>query len=300
MQDETPKEQWKKVVHDEFPHFKEIYSSEDEMLSYGLKFQHIYEKYQKAFVEFFSISEFFRAIQFLTKNKSEGKKDSSAYQYEKREDVLSLIMVISLIEKLCSKEDFVPFPKWTKERGLNCGNVRKIYNEYNENFGCSHKFRNFFASQEYLEIEEQLNLLRSVCYFVKDKDNKISSVPMFCYDEARCGKREHCCTFDNENCPAFSNEKVRKDGLKEFANFLYELRNRFVHSAHMFRLSEESARLGKSYVGDYFSYEFHYIKKPLYEGGAMLNLSPLDLKRILDKNFKKLLDNYIAARTKTS
>jgi hypothetical protein len=305
MQNESPEEKWKNVVREQFPSFKEIYSSEDEMLNYGLKFQQIYKEYMKAFDEFFGISEFFRVIQLLIKTKNEGEKDSLTYNYEKREDALSLIMMISLIEKLCSKKDFVPFHEWIKEKGLKCEKIRKIWEEYNKDFGCSHKFRNFFAEQKYLEIEEQLKLLRSVYYFVKNENNKETSVPMFCYDKAICGKSTHCrafdkYAFDNKFCPASSDEKLRKTALKEFANFLYELRNRFVHNAHMFRLSEESARLGKSSVYDYISYEFHYIKKPPYAGAVRLKLSPVDIKRILEKNFKKLLDNYIKARTKTS
>jgi len=299
MQNESPEEKWKNVVEEQFPYFKEIYNSEDEMLNYGLKFQQTYKEYMKAFDEFFGISEFFRVIQLLTKSKNESKKDSWTYHYEKREDALSLIMMISLIEKLCSEKDFVPFHEWIREKGLECGKIRKIWEEYNKDFGCSHKFRNFFAGQEYLEIGEQIKLLRSIRYFVKDKDSKTAFMPMFCYDDARC-KIEYCLTLDNVKCPAFKNGKLRKDGLKEFAKFLYTLRNRFVHDAHLFRLSEESAQLGTSYVGDYISYEFCYIKKPPYAGAVMLNLSPFDLKKILDKNFKKLLDNYIKARTKPS
>jgi hypothetical protein len=43
--------------------------------------------------------------------------------------------------------------------------------------------------------------------------------------------------------PEFLNEKVMKRAMAEFANFLYELNNRFVHNAHLLRLSRECYRV---------------------------------------------------------
>lgn len=299
MQEKTPEEQWTDFVRQDFPFFTEIYDSEDEMLRYGLKFQQIYGTFQKAFDGFYSLSEFYRAIQLLTKNENAEKKGIlelfSEHQYKKNEDILSLIMVISLIEKLSSQKDYLSFSEWVKERNLKNGKIMDVWNEYNEEFGCSHKFRNFFLSRQYLKKEEQLKLLRSVGCFVKNENRNAQLVPLFCYDRGRCGERKHGCMFDSYDCPAFLDEKVMKIALEEFANFLYELRNRFVHNAHMFRLSEEYAGLsGKSTLADYVLYKFRYLERIPFKGAVIINLSALDLKRILDANFKKLLDSYIA------
>jgi hypothetical protein len=302
--EKTTEERWNDFVKQDFPFFKEIYSSEDEMLSYGLKFQQIYGSYQKAFYEFYSISHFYRSIRLLLKSEDLVEKKGFherflEYQYKKNEDILSLIMMISLIEKLSSQKDYLSFSEWIEQKNLENGKVLEAWNKYNEEFGCSHKFRNFFTSQQYLSKKEKLHLLRSIQYFVESENGSKQTVPLFCYDKARCGKRQHGCQFDSYDCSAFNDEKIIKIALKEFANFLYELRNRFVHNAHMFMLSEEYAEYsGQSALADYIDYRFRYIKRPNFKNQVIITLSALHLKGILDANFKKLLDSYIAANMK--
>lgn len=107
------------------------------------------------------------------------------------------MMTISLIEKLTSKEDYITFSDWLKRdeysqdiqediertsHPLCYAQIQKAcnkkFNEYNEAFGCSQRFRNFFAEQKYITKKEQMNLLRSISYYPKD-GKQTSHVPMF-------------------------------------------------------------------------------------------------------------------------
>lgn len=231
-------------------------------------------------------------------------------------------MSISLIEKLTSRMDYIPFSKWVTIEKRNNEKVLKVWDDYNKDYGCFHKLKDFFLNKDYLKKEEQLALLKSVCYFIKKKDGKVTLVPLFCFDSTVCGGRdcydeskcmlndcfegfkctgaEHCCMFESyDDCPACSEKKTIQTGIKEFANFLYTFRNRFVHDARIFRLSEETSDSTISDLFDYVPYTFKYPKKskrPQYNGIVSLRLSPNNLMRIIDRNFKKLLDNFIRAR----
>lgn len=149
---------------------------------------------------------------------------------------------------------------------------------------------------EYLSKTEQIALLKSICYITRNDDNSRSLVPLFCYNKEACGLREHGCMFDRDtNCPAFKDEKILKRGIKEFANFLYNLRNRFVHDADMFTLAGKVMGTTSDLL-TYVPYKFRYIKRPSYRGYVVIRLSAEKLEEILNRNLKKLLNTYIAMR----
>jgi len=281
-QKKTPKDVCEDLVKKDFRFFKEVYSSEKEMLEYCMKFQQIYETLKRAFEEFFSLSEFYRAMKLM------------------KIDFIKLLMITSLIEKLSSKRDFIEFSEWVSEKRkknmLRDKSIGKVWQGYNKDFGCSGKFRRFFQNPEYLNKTEQMALLKSICHFIRNDTSSMSLVPLFCYNKELCGARNHGCMFDSdENCPAFQEEKILKEGINEFANFLYSLRNRFIHDAHMFGLSSEA--LGTtSFLLTYVPYKFRYIKRPLYKGSVVIRLSVDKLEEILNRNFKKLLNEFIATR----
>jgi hypothetical protein len=300
----TPVEFWSNFVKKDFPLFKEIYSSENEMLEYGLKFQQIGDT-KTAFIEFYTISEFYRALKLV------------------RDDFVRLIMIISLIERLSSKTDYIEISKWVQIRKAKDMKVLEALRQYNEieGFGCNHKFRNFFKNRKYLSRNEQISLLESVKYYSIYRDKRISA-PLFCYQE-ECGKGKRNCVFHYdqrsvwetnsymsdeddellrfsiEDCPLIQNENLLNKNLNEFANFIYEMRNKFVHNATLFHLSVEF--LGStSFMVDYIEYEFRYVKKPKFRGTIILKLSPNNLEKLLNRNFKKMLESYIASRVGNS
>lgn len=281
-ENKTPKEFCEDFVKRYFRFFNEVYNSEEEILDYCLRFQKIHKTLKRAFEEFFTLSEFYRVLRRM------------------KNDFIKLIMITSIIEKLSSKKDFMDFSGWVSEKKkdekLRGKTIEKVWEEYNKDFGCSGKFRRFFQNPEYLSKTEQIALLKSICYFIRTDDNSMSLVPLFCYNKEVCGPRNHGCMFDSDaNCPAFEEEKILKKGIQEFASFLYSLRNRFVHDAHMFGLSSED--LGTtSFLLSYVPYKFRYIKRPLYKGSVVLRLSGEKLEEILNRNFKKLLNEYIAKR----
>ena len=280
----SPKEFCEDFVKEDFRFFKDTYSSENEMLEYCLKFHQIHRTLKRAFDEFYSISEFYQAMKLV------------------KDDFAKLIMIISIIEELRSTRDYMDFSEWVsekeKEGTLSGKRVHKIWQEYNKDFGCSGKVRGFFKNPDYLRKTEQITLLKSICYPIRNDDGSISLVPLFCYDKEKCGIRDNCCQHDRDtNCTAFNEEKVLNDGIREFADFLYHLRNKFVHDAHMFRLSKEEFET-TSFLLDYVSeYKFRHIEKPpSYREQVVFKLSVEKLERMLNRNFKKLLNNYIEMR----
>lgn len=58
------KKEVQKFVKDYFPFIKNIFSSEEEMLNYGLKFFQIYQP-KEAYLEFYNIIEFYHTIKLL-------------------------------------------------------------------------------------------------------------------------------------------------------------------------------------------------------------------------------------------
>lgn len=94
----TPKEFCEDFVKRYFRVFNEVYSSQREMLEYCLKFQKIHKTLKRAFEEFFTLLEFYRAMRRM------------------EIDFIKLIMITSIIEKLSSAKDFMEFSEWVSEK----------------------------------------------------------------------------------------------------------------------------------------------------------------------------------------
>jgi len=295
----TPEEFWTDFVKRDFQFFKGIYSSEKEMLDYGLKLQKIGDT-TKAFLELYSISEFYITLKSV------------------QDGFVKLIMIISLIERLASNKDYVDFSTWLKANESENGNARKAWNNYNDRdgYGCSHKFRNFFKNPDYLTKSEQISLVQSVKFYSKYKGKRVSA-PLFCYQE-KCGRGNRDCVFHYdqkpvlhalsmngeedeyfrygiEDCPLFQDGKLLNKTLNELANFIYQMRNKFVHNATLFHLAKKSQGF-PSLMIDYIEYDFRHIREFKFKGTILLELSSEKLEEFLNRNFKKMLESYIASR----
>lgn len=282
-------------IKNSFKHFNKIFDSENEMYDYFLKFNKIYKSPDDAFYELFSISDYYRSLKIV------------------KPDFLKLIMMISLIEKLNSKNDFQTFPDWIKKnrkkkQPFTENSITKIYSKYEKEHGCSSKFRNFF--QEYLTKKEKIELIKSISYYYTSEINSESNlVPMFCYEEKKCKTAPYySCpihTDDSNSCKICNDEKSLKKSINEFAEFLYTLRSNFVHNAIIFDLaSPQSITRPNGITMDaalvtYIQYKFRKIKKPEYKGMILLQLTADHLENILDHNFKNLLMNYTTTRLKS-
>jgi hypothetical protein len=339
---EQDKARWQSLINNEFAVYQEIYGSKEEMLRFGLKFQQIYRDYKIAFNEFYSINQFYLILKNIFKNKKLHNDflDFSAPN-QQSEDIHALMMTISLIEKLTSQEDYLTFPEWLKKGESSQDPKEKIgrantfcysqfrkacsekFREYNETFGCSHRFRNFFVEQKFITKKEQMQLLKSISYYPQD-GKQTSHVPMFCYSDNECGgkdcfnkkneimcrgndcfnestcvRRELGCLYiKEENCPAYLSDQKLEKAIKEFANFLYTLRNRYVHNAHIFSLSSNDERCFHTpALLDYIvNYRFRDDKKKPFTGCIVIRLDPQDLINIVNRNFKELLNQYTDIR----
>ncbi len=297
------KKEWLELYYG-FPYLSDIYSKR-EWLTYAAKFGEFYGDFGKASDALCDISAYYQYLNLLLTNipnhkqkrmmnpnllgvsvipnSMDGDDFLAQPMYERYEDVLCLIMIISLIERLSSKEEYLTFSEWiakTKSENLK---LVEACNRYNDRFGCNHKFRNFFTSKEFLTKKQKLRLLRSITN---------GSDPLFCYS-VKCGETKRNCMFKPENeCLLIKNEPFLKRALNEFANFLYQLRNRFVHNACMFNLADTYE---DAYVFTDIPYKFRYQKTHAeYKGFVFIGLSVIELKQILNCNFKKLLTYHVS------
>jgi hypothetical protein len=156
------------------------------MLDYGLGFQQIYNSFEKAFFELFSLSEFYLVFRTI------------------ENDFLKLVMITSIIEKLSSKKDYVTFSQWLSKMKKNepIDFTNLLWNEYNKIYGCSGKFRRYF--QNYLSEKEQIELLTTIQVFDLI-DEKSELIPLFCYDKNTCSDKVNLCNrgYVFDNCTAY-------------------------------------------------------------------------------------------------
>lgn len=293
MDEKTQKERTKETIQKSFRLFKGIYDSDQEMYEYFLKFQRIYETPENAFYEIFTLSEYYRAMKIV------------------KTDVLKIIMITSLIERLNSEKDFITFPEWLRKNDKETNivtkkTIRQIYSEYEKEYGCSGKFRSFF--QNFLTKKEKIKLIQSVRFFPRLKSglNSPNLFPLFCFEESRCRPPpvQSCplVSYDKQDCLICNDAKELKKVLDEFAEFLYTLRSKFVHDARMFALASPKSVTHDNGVTismglwTYVDYSYRKLKKPKYKGGLFLDLNALHLEKVLEHNFKKLLDNFVALR----
>jgi hypothetical protein len=285
---ETPQEfqeLWMTMGKRYFPLFHEIYESEEEIVKIGLGFQQMYKHFGKAFYEFYTISEYYRTMKSM------------------KADFVRLVMVTSLIEKLNSTKDYITFSEWiAKKQGTQKidSNYNALLDEYNQTYGSSGKFRLFF--QKYLSEKEQTELLTSVLVLESTPDGLSirEFVPLFCYRKELCYDNAVHCKIGQivSNCPAIRDKKILKDGIREFAEFLYQIRNKFVHNAVVYNLPELASK-ELEWQFTYIPYKFKYIKSPpFYNDYVLFRIAFFDIEKIFERNFKKLLKNYIEGRRK--
>jgi len=276
-----------------FGYFKAIYKNEKEMSQYYEKFQDTTDKSEVALSNFLGLHEFYRAMK-TAKNAT-----------------VKLIMIISLVEKLSSNREFVDFAEWLKERGRTTENehyksiqkyCNKMWNEYNEEYGCSSKFRRFFNNSEFITRDERIALLQSVSIF--EKENPFFQVHPFCYDEKCPITRIERVTdtsimygnprSDCEKCPLFEDDKKLKRGMEEYAQFLYEVRNRFVHDAILAPFpSGKRGIFSSENVVSMTRYRFRRSNKRAVILRVFITSGTDQLETILNRNFKKLLESCI-------
>ena len=270
----TSKFDLEKTIDTNFSFFANIFCSKEEMTEYWNRFSEIGED-----LTIFTISQFYVFLKQIE---------------ERKYDSLRLIMLTSIIEKLNSKEDHLTFPEWIskenkkeelKKRGLS------LWDEYNKIHGSSGKFRRFFKN--YLSKDENIDLIRSVLSKAKLKVSPTSEllVPRFCYED-KCNVRFLSCNFDRnkDNCPLVSSPSKLRRAIKNFSDFLYSLRNSFVHQANIVLLSEVDYNGTPVLLLEYI---------PAKKTNLVIRLAPEQLETLLEKNFKKLLDDYITNRKGT-
>ena len=293
MSEKTQQDRIKEYITKKFCLFQGIYDSDQEMYSYFLKFERIYGTPENAFYEIFTLSEYYRAMKL------------------EKSDVLKIIMITSIIERLYSKKDFVTFPEWLrkieKESDIESNKtIRQIYDDYEKENGCSSKFRRFF--QDFLTKKEKIELIQSIRFFPRLKSglNSPNLFPLLCFEESRCRPPpiQSCplVNYDKQDCLICNNDKELRKVLDEFAEFLYTFRSKFVHDARMFGLAspesithDNGATISMG-LWTYVDYSFRKLDKSKYEGGIMLDLNARHLEGILEHNFKKLLDNFVSLR----
>jgi len=282
-----------RFIENNFAYFKEIYKNEKEMSQYWQKFQDA-GKQEIALLDFAGLHEFYKTMK-ATNN-----------------SLIKLIMIISLIEKLSSNREYVDFAEWLEEHrqateNKRCKSIQKhcknLWNEYNKEFGCSSKFRRFFNNSEFITKDEQIALLQSVSIF--EKDRPYFRVHPFCFDK-NCPitniERVTSVSImtgnprsDCEKCPLFEDHKKLKKAMDEYALFLYEVRNRFVHNASLvpFPSGKRSLFGSEEEMVSITRYRFRRDRKRAVILRVFINSGTDQLEIILDRNFKKMLKSCI-------
>jgi len=274
------------------PVIQTIFSSKEETIEYCRRFQEIGE-----FWTLYHVAQF---CYFLEKMK---ESYDMVDEYTRRLiDINRLIMMASIVELLNSKEDFARFDEWIKQeekdeelRSKGVG----IWHEYNRFHGSAEKFRAFF--KEHLSKDEKIKLMKSVQFYLGEEKKFF---PLFCYKDAECNVGLSYCTFDTdkERCPAYTSTKRINRGVREFADFLYTMRSKFVHEARLFLLPTPLPKgtAGSSWLFDFFEYEFKSARKLSYKGMLRFGLLSGLFTELVQKYLKALMDKYIEAKSERS
>jgi len=265
-----------------------LFSSKEEAIKYVRKFLKIDRFWDLYFVA--------QSVYLLEKVKESYTKVD---EYSRRLiDIDRLIMMASIVELLNSKEDFLKFNEWIKqerkdEELRNRGVA--VWHEYNRIHGSREKFRTFF--EESLTKDQKIKLLKSVQFYQKEKKDFF---PLFCFKGAECNVDHSYCTFDSDkrSCPAYMSTQRVNRGIREFADFLYTMRSKFVHEAKLFLLPQPLAEGvgGSSFLFDLYEYKFTQRKRS-YKGVIKLGLLSIQFTELVQKYLKMLLDRYIETRT---
>jgi hypothetical protein len=171
----------------------------------------------------------------------------------------------------------------------------------------------FSRSLNYLTKEEKVKLLQSIQFYPTLENGTISShlMPMFCFDKNHCYFEQPFLScplrnYDKDDCPVCKDKEKLKKGLNDFAAFLYTMRNNFVHNAHLPPLApplEPIVHKGGATMSMSTATHIHHKftrRRPNYDGWILLDLSVNHLEKILNRNFKKLLDKYVETRNQNN
>jgi hypothetical protein len=293
---ESEMQQSREFIMKNFAFFKDLYQTKKEMLSYCEKFQGTRETLTIS--DFLAIHEYYKTMKQMNNS------------------TVKLVMIISLIEKLCSERKYVDFAQWLKEREHSSESeycksehkcCRKMWNEYNQEYGSSGKFQKFFENQQYVTRDDQIALVRSVETYIKKSDGSLSLMNLLCH-EATCPEEEKevdsnlgrvraILGCDYQKCPLLEDDKKLKMGIGDFTGLLYEIRNRFVHNAVLTQFpSGKMSRFNvESHTISMKELRFRKTERRARTLRATFPYGAEQLETILNHSFKQLLDAYIAS-----
>jgi len=294
---ESEMQQSREFITKNFAFFKDVYQTKEEMLGYCEKFRGTHETLTVS--DFLAIHEYYKTMRQMNNS------------------TVKLVMIISLIEKLCSERKYVDFAEWLQETEHSSENehckskhkhCKKMWNEYNQEYGSSGKFQKFFENYKYVSRDEQIALVGSVETYIKKSNGSLSLVKLLCH-EATCPeeKKEVDSNLglvlahlgcDYQKCPLLEDDGKLKRGIGDFAGLLYEIRNRFVHNALLTQFpSGKMSRFNvESPVVSMKELRFRKTKRRARTLRATIAFGAEQLETILNYNFKQLLDAYVASK----
>jgi len=278
-----------KIIRD-LPVIQTLFTSEQEAIEYCGRF--------KKTGKIWTLYDVARFSYFL--HKMDGVYKKADEHLRILMDINRLIMLASIVECLNSKEDFVRFDEWVKQKSKN-NEFRKqginVWHDYNRIHGSAVKFRTFF--QDYLTKDEKIRLIKSVQFYQKEKREFL---PLFCFKGVKCNLNHSYCNFDTNKtkCPVYASERQVRRGVKECANFLYTLRSRFVHEAKLFSFPKPLPEGvgGSSWLVDYTEYKFT-TRNYLHQGPIMLGLFSNQLTELVKQYLKRMMQKYVETREET-
>jgi len=149
---------------------------------------------------------------------------------------LHLVLITSIIELLTTWVDHISFSDWYKENEEKYKNKKcmRAWNDYIAIHGKRKNFRGFFID---LEREEKFELLQQI----KKKYEDYEEMRYFCYQGEECNYSDFYCNYKAiiRDCPAYNDDKILNDGIKNLANHLYDFRSLFVHEARFPRFASD-------------------------------------------------------------
>jgi len=268
--------------------FRSLFDSEEETIEYCQRFQNIDELWTP-----FHIAQFSSLLDTIKETYAEVNDHLRVLL-----DANRVIMMASVIELLNSREKHLPFNKWVAQQGKNQEvpiRVIKLWDDYIKIHGSAEKFRTFFV--KYLTKDEKFELMKSVQFWKREQK---TFLPLFCFKGKECNVSHGYCEFDinKEKCPSYASEKKMQRGIRECANFLYSLRNRFVHEARLINFPEPlpGGVGGSSWLYDYVEYRF--LSGRYFQGTIKMDLFSERLVKLGRKYLKQLMQDYLEAAEK--
>ena len=211
-------------------------------------------------------------------------------QFDKNEipthEFIDFIMLTSIIELLQTTTKYQTFDEWleTVDKSIiNAKKCKSLLNDYNKIHGCSGKFRRFFI--DYLDDEEKISLLGRI-KISSDNTSSNGKIVAFCYLGNICDSQinESWCNIEVERTegPIVQDKRKLKKSLTELCNFLYEMRNQFVHAGRIPIFPTANV----NFVSDFY-------ETRIYKGVIINELTIEFLYSLVAKYLSKLLDSYL-------